>query len=68
MLWSDLVSFGVSQRTSSGCTRIGTYSFRLWCDERKKNEKLKVRNMTWFGVSIYILSGSSEIGADTGSA
>ena len=33
-------------RTSGGCTKIGTFSFMLWCDERKKNENLKVRNIT----------------------
>ena len=31
-------------RTSSGSTKIGTFSFMLWCDERKKkkNESKKI--------------------------
>ena len=40
-------------RTSSCYTRIGTFSFMLWCDERKNNKKLKVRNMTLECQSIF---------------
>ena len=47
-------------RTSSGCVRIGTCSFRLWCDEREKNENLKVRNMYVCGMSIYFPKGRQE--------
>ena len=47
-------------RTSSGCIRIGTCSFWLWCDERKKNENLKVRNMFVCGILIYFSKGRQK--------
>ena len=47
-------------RTSSDCIKFGTLSVMLWCDERKKKEKLKVRNMYVCGMSIYFSKGRQK--------
>ena len=55
-------------RTSSGCTRIDTFSFMLWCDKSRRKER-KIESKKYdFRLSIYILKGPSEIRADAGSA